>query len=54
MTQSTEAAGVATPNRSDAVIEAKDIVAHANWVFANFIQLDNPVRVVPSSEVTFA
>ena len=27
MTQSTEAAGVATPDRSDAVIEAKDIVA---------------------------
>ena len=27
MTQSTEAAGVATPDRGDAVIEAKDIVA---------------------------
>jgi nicotinamidase-related amidase len=35
------------------VLSAQEIIAHHNWVLANLIQPDNPIRVLATSRIAF-
>jgi nicotinamidase-related amidase len=35
------------------ILSAKEIITHHNWVLANLIQPDNPIRVLTSNQIKF-